>query len=462
MSNSPPLLRSFNLHPPELVSIVGGGGKTTLMFALAQAIGGGVITTTTTRIFAAQMKLSPAVVTCDENDAVRLHAALDAALAQHGQCLVIGPVTGEKATGVPPHLPAQLLARPDVNVVLVEADGSRMKPIKAPAEHEPVIPVETTLLIPVVGIDALDGPLSAVAHRPQQVVQLLHESKQYSVSSNQSLSAEQIAYLLTHPQGGMKNAPPQAQVAPFINKVETAVQLTTARRIAHYILRRNRGDTDPRPPITRVLIGALQSGQPVREVHTPVTAVILAAGEGKRMGGVTKQLLPWGDTTVLGQTIRHARQTAVHHVLVVCGHAAQKIEAVAHAEGAEAIHNPHYAAGEMLSSLQTAVRHLPKFVSAVLVMLADQPMVQPQTIDQILTAYWRGESDLIAPVHNGRRGNPVLIGQRYFDELLALPPGDAPRTLLRRHRHALHLVNVATDAIHRDLDRPEDYERWRP
>ena len=90
-------------------------------------------------------------------------------LAQHGSCLVVGQVQGDKAHGVPPELPGQLLARPDVDFVLIEADGSRMRPIKAPAEHEPVIPPGATLVVPVMGIDALDLPLAEAAHRPESV-----------------------------------------------------------------------------------------------------------------------------------------------------------------------------------------------------------------------------------------------------------------------------------------------------
>lgn len=154
---------------PELVAFVGGGGKTSLMFALAAELPGRTVVTTTTRIFAAQMKLAPAVVFADDL------SRLDEILATHGCCLVVGRVEGEKAFGVDPHLPASLLARPDVDFVLVEADGSRMRPIKAPAGHEPVIPPETTLLVPVAGIDALDGPLDIVAHRPEKIREITND-----------------------------------------------------------------------------------------------------------------------------------------------------------------------------------------------------------------------------------------------------------------------------------------------
>ncbi|VAW36626.1 hypothetical protein MNBD_CHLOROFLEXI01-5051 [hydrothermal vent metagenome] len=449
MTNSYTLTAAFNLKPRgELIAMVGGGGKTSLMFALADVLSGRRIVSTTTRIFAAQMKLVQEVVVFTAEGAENAEEKIGAALDRRGVCLVVGAVEGEKALGVPPELAGQWLARPDVDFILIEADGSRMRPIKAPAAHEPVIPPAATLVVPVVGIDALDGRFPEVTHRPEVAAKLL----QWSVFSDQ-LSVEDVARLIAHANGGLKNVPEGARVVPFINKVETAVQLNAARQIGQQMLQE--------PRIERVVIGAVKTSEPVREVHTRVTAVILAAGQAERMGQ-TKQLLPWGDTTVLGQTIRNLKQTAVHNICVVSGHEAAKIEAIAAAEQVTCLHNPEFAAGEMVSSLQTAVRQLPSNMTAVLVILADQPMVQPAIINQILAAYWQGKGDLIAPVCEGQRGNPVLIGRAYFEELLTLSAKDAPRTLLRRHPDKLHLLPVTSNAILRDLDSPEQYEQERP
>lgn len=448
---------------PELVAIVGGGGKTSLMFALAAALPGRVVMTTTTRIFAAQMKRAPAVVYA--NDLSPLSDALDA----HGRCLVVGRVDGDKAFGVDPDLPARLLARPDVDYVLVEADGSRMRPVKAPADHEPVIPTGTTLLVPVAGMDALEGPLAEVAHRPDRIMAITSDELRVASEEwrppdhNRVMTAGEapvvggrltpagLARVLAHPHGGLKGAPPKARIVPFLNKVESAARLAAAREVARRLL--------VEPQIGRVALGALQTGQKVREVRRRVTAVVLAAGLSSRMG-VNKLLLPWGDVPVLGRTLANVTESAVTDMVVVVGHDRERTEPIAAHYGRVVI-NESYAKG-MLSSVQAAVGQLPANVDAALVVLGDQPMVGPAIIDELLAAYAGGPVGLVAPAHEGRRGNPVLIDRRYFAELMALPPDEAPRVLLRQHTDDLCLLDVATDAILHDLDRPEDYARLRP
>ncbi len=462
---------AFAIQESELVAFVGGGGKTSLMFALARALGAGVVTTTTTRIFAAQMKLAPAVcfltaadvqqAMADKSSAFSALSAvgdlshLDAFLAQFGTALVVGQVVGEKAFGVPPELPVQLLARPDVRHVLVEADGSRMRPIKAPAAHEPVIPPETTLVVPVVGMDALERPLHTVAHRAEQIAHILQQ--QYAITPDDTLTPDMVAALLTHPLGGLKGVPASARVIPTLNKVETPARLAAARHIARALLRTPHSAFR----IPQVVLSAAQTAQPIREVWRRIAAVILAAGQSTRMGA-NKLLLPWGKSTVLGQTVQNALESDVSAVWVVTGHEAEAVTAVAQAAGVDTLPNPAVAqGGEMITSLQVALRQLPEEVTAVLVMLGDQPMVLPETLNTLLHAYYQGAGELIAPVYQGERGNPVLIGRRYFAELLALPPTAAPRDVLRRHASSLQLVEAGTPAVLQDLDSPEEYEKWK-
>jgi molybdenum cofactor cytidylyltransferase len=302
-------------------------------------------------------------------------------------------------------------------------------------------------VVPIAGIEALGRPLREACHRPERVAALT------GLAVEEPLTAAALAALIAHPQGGLKGAPAEARVVPFLNQVETADQMAEARRVARAILRLTR--------LERVVIGAARAARPVLEVQRPVTAAVLAAGQSRRMGR-NKLLLPWGETTVLGQTLSNLTGSAVHDVVVVSGHDPGPVEGIAADHGAAWLHNPDYREGEMLSSLQLAVRSTAPRTAAVLVVLADQPMVGPETIDRLLVAFWQGQGEIVAPVYEGQRGNPVLIGRPFFDELLALPAGAAPRDLLGRHPEAIHLVEVETAAVLQDLDEPDQYERWRP
>jgi molybdenum cofactor cytidylyltransferase len=214
--------------------------------------GGQAITTTTTRIFAAQIALSPAHVPAAEATRERIEAAL----AAHGQVLVIGatdPTTG-KADGVSLELFRAVRAWCPGACILNEADGSRMRPFKAPAGHEPVIPEETTLVVLVVGADVLGAPLDADhVHRPELVSALS------GAPLGAAITPGIVASVLADPRGGRKGVPAGARVAAIINKVESLADPAPARETAGRLLRE--------PAIDSVLLTALRRAAPVLEVH---------------------------------------------------------------------------------------------------------------------------------------------------------------------------------------------------
>jgi molybdenum cofactor cytidylyltransferase len=248
------LTDALGMMADEVVALVGGGGKTTAMFRLARDVvdrGGRAITTTTTRIFGAQIALAPAHVLTADATPERIAAALTA----HGHVLVIGPTeTGSgKAEGVSLDLFQRLRAWfPDV-CVLNEADGSRMRPFKAPADYEPVIPTGTTLDVPVVGADVLGQPLDAEhVHRPELVGALC------DAPLGTPVTPAIVARVLAHPDGGRKGVPSGARVIVLINKVETLPDRAPARETAECLLRE--------PAIHSVVLANLRAAEPVLEI----------------------------------------------------------------------------------------------------------------------------------------------------------------------------------------------------
>jgi probable selenium-dependent hydroxylase accessory protein YqeC len=238
----------------EAVAIVGGGGKTSAMFRLAREVvegGGRAITTTTTRIFAAQIVLAPASVPAAEASPERVAAAL----AAHRTVLVIGPTdpsTG-KADGIAPELFGDLRQWFRNACLLNEADGSRMRPFKAPAAHEPVIPFQTTLVVPVVGADIFGKPLHEDhVHRPELVSALT------GAPLGTPITPEIVAGVLAHRHGGRKHVPEGARVVVIINKVERLADRGPAHETAERLLRE--------PAIDAVVFTTLRSDNPVLEV----------------------------------------------------------------------------------------------------------------------------------------------------------------------------------------------------
>jgi molybdenum cofactor cytidylyltransferase len=248
------LVDALGVKPGEVVALVGGGGKSTAMFRLAREVaeaGGCALTTTTTHIFGAQTTLAPTRVLVAEVTRERVAAALDA----HRHALVVGLTdpTTKRAGGVSLELFSALRAWfPDACIVN-EADGSRTRPFKAPAAHEPVIPPETTLVVPVVGADVFGKPLGDEhVHRPELVAALS------GAPLGASVTPEIVARVLAHPEGGRKGVPPGARVVVLINKVESLSDRSPARETAERLLRE--------PAIHSVLLASLRSDNPVLEV----------------------------------------------------------------------------------------------------------------------------------------------------------------------------------------------------
>jgi molybdenum cofactor cytidylyltransferase len=197
--------------------------------------------------------------------------------------------------------------------------------------------------------------------------------------------------------------------------------------------------------------------------NAPVAAIILAAGKSTRMGEA-KQLLRLGDSTVLGQTIENVRRSAVvDEIVLVLGSSAEAIRRQLPAsllEGIKVVVNPAYAQG-MASSLRAGLSALDPLVDAALIVLADQPFVRPETLDQLGRKYRRTKVQIVIPSYQGVRGNPVLLDRSVFAEVMALEGDIGCRAIFGSHTERTVKLEVEDEGILLDIDNQEDYERLR-
>ena len=187
-------------------------------------------------------------------------------------------------------------------------------------------------------------------------------------------------------------------------------------------------------------------------------AIVLAAGQSRRMGpGVQKLLLPLAGTTVLGRVVDALLGSAVGKVLVVTGPDPRIADAV---DGrAVAVVTNTAPNADMLSSVRCGLRALPDDCEAVLVTPGDQPGLASQLVNEMLGTFGACGRGLLVPMHDGRRGHPLLFSVRYVDEVLSRYDGEGLRGLPRAHPEDLFEMTASTPAVLHDVDRPEDYER---
>lgn len=193
-------------------------------------------------------------------------------------------------------------------------------------------------------------------------------------------------------------------------------------------------------------------------------AIVLAAGESKRMGILNKLLLPIQGKSMVRRTTELALSIQPKRVVVVTGHQSEFVEEELSGLQVEVVFNPDYEKG-MMTSLQKGVRVLDDSVDGYMVFLSDLPFVQTETL-RLLQRRFEAMSapSLIAPSHNGMRGHPVILSAHYRQEILdrqiLLEKGAG--FLFYRHSQCVHTVEVSTPSVRHDIDTFQEYSLMSP
>ena len=252
------LTDAFSIRDREVISLVGAGGKTSLMFALGNELSAkrkGIVLTTTTKI--REPAPSPSFALFLSEQISELKRWVGKNLGKYPYLIIARKKMDDgKLQGILPEWGEELLSLADISSIIIEADGAAGRSLKAPREGEPVLPNNTTLLVPVVGIDVLGHPLDEqYVFRSQIAARILNAAMGTIVTE------EMITRLLAEI---IKNRPEKARVIPFINKVDVPGGLEKARKLARYLVRIEGLKME------RVILGQAQHLPAVKEIinHT--------------------------------------------------------------------------------------------------------------------------------------------------------------------------------------------------
>ncbi len=434
-----PLKDALRLGPVPRLALVGAGGKTTALFQLAREFGAPVLVTATTHLASSQLALADthAVITAPQ-DLTPFESTLP-----EGITLLTGLLGADaRAAGLEADLLAAVHRLADARHVplLIEADGSRQRPLKAPAEHEPPIPAFVDAVAVVAGLSGIGRPLDeGSVHRPESFAALsgLHIGDEVTPAA--------VAKVLTHPLGGLKNIPAHARRVALLNQADTPDLGALGKTLSAELL----GVYDA------VAVAQLRDSGRVVAVHENVAGVILAAGSSSRVGQ-PKQLLEWRGQPFIRVVAQTALESGLSPVVVVLGADAEQVRPVISDLPLVVVHNPDWAQGQSTSA-KVGLKVLPPKTGAAIFLLVDQPQVPAMLLRALVDLHADTLAPIVSPLVDGRRGNPVLFDRITFPDFESLEGDVGGRPLFAKYSPAW--LPWLDNSLALDVDTLLDYQR---
>jgi molybdenum cofactor cytidylyltransferase len=459
------LSQALRIHPQTRLAIVGAGGKTSALFVVARELlhgsgprsvqplpaARGVLATTTTHLSMEQCAQADHHIIVTEGKAALQSLA--------GLSLYSGPELGDGRVGGLDRGGLQALVDFAVDQglpLLVEADGSRQLPLKAPAEHEPaLLALEKSgaawmdAVIVIAGLSGLNQPLTEQwVHRPKLFAGLT------GLGIGEPITSTALARLLKHPQGGMKNIPPGVSRIALLAQADTALLQASAGEIAQDVL----------GAYQAVVVASLRASdlpgrgfQPeaVHAVYESIAGIVLAAGGSQRFGQ-PKIALEWRGKSFIQNVVETALSSGLDPVIVVCGAEIEQVRSLLNGMPVVIIYNRNWEAGQS-TSIRAGLAALPAESGGALFLLADQPHIPSVLITALVEDHAASLASLTAPQAAGRRANPVLFDRRTFPDLQRLEGDVGGRAIFSKYPIRWlpwHDANILLD-----VDTPDDYRK---
>ena len=394
------LRKASRLENNSAIAFVGAGGKTTAMFQLARQAKTRVIVACTTHLACSQASLADQHIVVSEKtpDIGRI-------LGDHpGVTLFTGsPDDSGKLTGLPHETMNDLMdyAQKNQIPILVEADGSKNLPLKAPASHEPAIPESVDHVVVVSGLNGIGKPLGK---------EYVHRAELFGRLSGRSLGdlvlSDDLISVLLHREGGLKNIPTGARKSVLL----THADATPPDVITEII--------QPLSAVYDAVIVADLAAGKVRSATEKITGIILAGGGSSRFGS-PKQIAIWEGKPMIRHIAEKALTAGLSQVIVVTGASEAPIRRALHDLPVTFAPNPDWQSGQS-SSIRAGLERVSPSTGAALFLLSDQPQVEVDLIAEVMSWHHLTLEAVIAPTYAGERGNPVLFDRTTFSSLRSL------------------------------------------
>lgn len=439
------LWSGLRLQRSSRAAFVGAGGKTSSMFACARDYNGPILVTVTTHLAVEEAALADfafEVASPDDVDKI-FTAPVNGITLIYGVSHKPGRFSGSSGDilrRLKKHVDALNLP------LLIEADGSRGIPIKAPYEHEPLIPEWVNHVIVVCGLSVIGKPASE-----ETIYNANAFLKMVKGKSGESISPSHILEVLLNHKGGRKNIADEIQTSVFLNQWDTrAENVHEFGKIWLPLLEK----------YDRVLIG--NAGKKVQppEIAARIektAGIILAAGKSSRFGE-PKQLLQWRGKPFVRRIAERALASGLDPVIVVVGAVVDPIKAALEGLPVKIVTNPDWESGQASSILSAlaALENSKTFVGGALFFVSDMPQVSASLVEKLMATHQELDSEIISPRYKGQKTNPILFDRKLFPELKKIKGDQGGRALFKDHE--VDWIDISDSEAGIDVDTVSDYE----
>ncbi len=433
------LRKALRLDSPKTVAFVGAGGKTTGIFRLAKELPCPVIVTTTTHMGVWQVHQGDRwIVGFPKAEQLKQMAS--------GVTVITGaPDENDRVSGLSND---QIEALHDIVTqnnwsMLIEADGARQLPLKAPGENEPVIHKWVDVVVVVAGMSSLGQPCdNAHIHHPD------HFCHVTGLGYGERVGEEHLLLMLQSKMGGLKNIPSTARRIVLLNQINNADRASAAARIAEKLL----------PTYNAILVGNLAStdeNDEVAIVREPIAGVILAAGGASRYGADKVNLI-WRGKSFIENIVSTGLNASLAQIVVIINNAYSHNINNLPSKNIIYLQNNKWEEGQS-TSIRLGIQAVASENGGAIFFLGDQPQIPDTLIRELIHRHACTHAPIVAPFVDGRRGNPVLFDKCTFAELAQLKGDVGGRELFKRY--PVEYVPWHDASILLDVDTPEDYAR---